>query len=204
MVDRVSALDAVFEPGLLGVTPLGDPGIRLRQIRNLRILQIATWPDSVGRLSAAFMDAPGGVPAPGPGAWVRWGGGRLARVEPLKWWLVGTGDESSGVVAPEFSPEIAVGLDLSHSRTGIRISGPRTAELLMRFMAIDLRADSFSPGSIATGLFDHVAATVLCDDADGGLQFDLLFPRTFAESCWLELVEAAAQFGVELLPEGGR
>ena len=204
MVDRVSALDAVFEPGLLGVTPEGGPGVRLQQIRNLRIFQFAAWPDSVGRLSAAFMDAPGGARAPEPGAWVSWGGGRLARVEPLKWWLIDTGDVMSGVVAPEFALDIAVGLDFSHSRTGIRISGPLAAELLMRFMAIDLRADSFSPGSIATGLFDHVAATVLCHDTDGGLQFDLLLPRTFAESCWLELVEAAAQFGAELLPEGGR
>ena len=210
MIDRVSALDAIYEPGFVGLTSAGGPGVRLQQIRDLRIFQVGAWPDCIGRVRAAFTEALGGTPDPGPGAWVGWGkDGRLARVEPLKWWLIAAGDAASGDAAfgdalPEFAPDVAVGLDLSHSRTGIRISGPSTAELLMRFMAIDFRAASFSRGSIATGSFDHVAATVLRHDTDGSLQFDLLLPRTFAESCWLELVEAAARFGAEVLPSGGR
>ncbi len=205
MVERVSALAAVYEPGAAGSIPEGGPRVRLREIRNLRISQIAAWPNTMESVGEALSAAAGGAPAPGPGASVPWGAGcRLARIEPLKWWLIQSGDAAGDQPAlPEIPPGSAVGLDLSHSRTGIRISGSSAAELVMRFMAVDLRPGRFPKGAVASGLFDHVSATVLRSDEEEGPGYDLLLPRTFAESCWLELVEAAARFGAEVFPGEG-
>ena len=203
MVERVSALAAVYRAGTAGQIPEGGPHVRLKEIRDLRIRQIAAWPDTVARVRDALASASGG--APGPGSWMPWGSrARLVRVEPLKWWLMKSGAKAvGGPAVPALPSNAAMGLDLSHSRTGIRVTGPSAAPLLMRFMAVDLRGTRFAHGAVATGLFDHVSATVLRDDAGNGPGYDLLLPRTFAESCWLELVEAAERFGVEILPGDG-
>ena len=205
MVERVSALAAVYRSGVAGQIPESGPRVRLREIKDLRIAQIAAWPDTFTRVQEALVSAPGGGPAPRPGSWVPWGSrARLACVEPLKWWLMESGEEvTDSPAVPEFPSDVAMGLDLSHSRSGIRVTGPAASQLLMRFMAVDLRAKDFGHGSVATGLFDHVSATVLRDDAGDVPGYDLLLPRTFSESCWLELVEAAERFGAEILPGDG-
>ena len=205
MVERVSALAAVYRLGVAGQIPESGPCVRLREIRDLRIAQIAAWPDTFTRVQEALASALGGGSAPRPGSWVPWGSrARLARVEPLKWWLMESGEEAAnGPAPPELPSDAAMGLDLSHSRTGIRVTGPAAAQLLMRFMAVNLRGTSFAHGAVATGMFDHVSATVLRDDAENGPGYDLLLPRTFSESCWLELVEAAERFGAEILPADG-
>ena len=205
MVERVSALAAVYQPGIVGeILEDVGPRVRLRETRDLCIMQIAAWPETLEHVREALSAALAGAAAPGFGKWVPWGAdGRLVRVEPLKWWLMGSEEVASDPALPDLLPGAAVELDLSHSRTGIRITGPSAAELVMRFMSVDLRAGSFPNGAVATGLFDHVAATVLRDDGENEAGYELLLPRTFAESCWPELVEAAGRFGAEILPSDG-
>jgi len=132
---------------------------------------------------------------PQPGRSIRWGKGRLLRVELLKWWIVETstqgleGIESSGV---------GVVLDLSYSRTGIRIAGPGAADLVNRYLAVDLSGRHFPEGAVATGKFDHISGTVMRHGERKSAAFDLYVPRSFAASFWPELVETATQFGVEI------
>lgn len=205
MVERVSALAAVYRAGVAGPVAESGPRVRLEEIRDLRIAQIAAWPDTFARVEEALSSALGGVSAPGPGSWVPWGArARLLRVEPLRWWVMEADKAAADRPAvPDLPSDAAMGLDLSHSRTGIRVTGPSADQLLMRFMAVDLRSTSFAHGAVATGLFDHVSATVLRDDTGEGPGYDLLLPRTFAESCWLELFEAAERFGAETVPGDG-
>ncbi len=204
MVERVSALAAVYEPGTAGSVSAEGPRVRLREIRGLRIAQIAVWPESLERVRTLLAAANGGRPPPGPGRWIPWGSGAGAcvlRVEPLKWWLLGTAAAlREAPPPPELAPGDGAGLDLSHARTGIRIGGPQAAELLMRFMPLDLRPAQFSRGAAATGQFGHGSAVVLRVDRQGKPEYRLLLHRSYAEFGWTELVESAAQFGCEILP----
>lgn len=194
MAERVSALAQVYQPGSHGREEGGDAGIRLRAIQSQSIWQVASWPDTLVAAGGWLAALGGSEKAPGPGQWTAWGNGRLARVEPLKWWTLGAAQEAV-VRLSDIDPALAVALDLSHAYVPVRIEGESAAELLNRFMAVDLSQRSFPSGSVASGLFDHLSVTVLRDKE----VFEVLFPRTYAQYLWEELVETAGQFGVDVL-----
>ncbi|MBT5980063.1 MAG: hypothetical protein HOG65_02320 [Acidiferrobacteraceae bacterium] len=85
-------------------------------------------------------------------------------------------------------------LDLSHSRTHIRISGPEASTCLNRFIPIDLRESHFTDGQVASSGFHHVGVTLWRSPT--GL--DLFVPRGFALSLWEMLLETAEQFGLDI------
>ncbi len=172
MVERTSALEGHYETGRFGAT--GNPGVALREVRDLILWQVAAWPDSAERVAEIAADAAGS-------------NGMLLHVEPLKWWLVGT-------APPELSEDQGAVLDLSHSRTHVRISGPAAATLLNRHLPLDFREASFPIGTVASTAFHHVGVTLWRSEKG----YELLLPRGFALSLWQMLRESAAQFGYEV------
>lgn len=198
MADRVSALAANYETGQFGHIGNEGPGVVLAEMRDPRIVQIAAWPETLQEVGSWAAELGGAETAPGPGGSTPWSGGRLARVEPLKWWAIGAGEEDSQSLF-EIRSESGAALDLSHSRTVIRAAGRDAAALINRYLAVDLSEGAFPVGAVATGLFDHLSATVLRTGSDSEIAFDLFVVRTFGESFWEELVETAHQFGVEVV-----
>lgn len=171
---RVSALAGHYRTSRFEVE--GECGVMLTEVRDLCLHQMAAWPDTlgeVGQLAAAQAETEQGD---------------LLRVEPLKWWLVGCS-------AVELTAEQGAVLDLSHSRVQIRVSGERAADLLNRFLPLDLREAAFPVGSVASTGFHHVGVTLWRSDAG----YELFLPRGFALSLWELLRESAVQFGVEVV-----
>lgn len=199
MAERQSALAGGWLPEIPGGERQSGAGIVMREVPNLRLLQVAAWPGTLAAVGGRLGAAAGSV-APGPLRWVRWGeAGRLVRVEPLRWWLLwaGADDKLPNPALPELDSETAVCLDLSHSRTWIELGGAAVPDLLCRFLSIDFRPARFPAGAAASGRFGHVSATVLRGGGSGEL-WDLLLPRSYAAFCWAELVDAAGQFGLEI------
>lgn len=187
MVDRVSALSGHYRPGQYG--DAARVGVFLEEIPGLVLHQVAAWPesmDAVGKALARLIGARADAAA-GPGAATAGDGGAMLRIEPMKWWLL-------GVEAPEFDAARAVTLDLSHSRTRVRVSGDDAAEFLNRHLPLDLREAAFPVGSVASSATHHVGVT-LWSSAEG---YELFIPRGFALSLWEGFVESAAQFGLDV------
>ena len=188
MARRVSALHGHRIPGRIG--PAGKPGVVLREIPDLRLHEIAAWPDTLARVGEKAAREAGLKSAPGPGAAFATDGmatGALLRVEPLIWWRLG------GEI-PHLAPEQGTTLDLSHSRTHVRITGPRAATLLNRHLPLDLRRASFPEGAVASSALHHVGVT-LWHSPQG---YELFLPRGFALSIWEVLLQTACQFGAEI------
>lgn len=194
MAERISALAQVYEPGRHGRAE-GEAGARLQALPAASLWQVAAWPEALAACGGWLAALGGASAAPGPGCWVPWGGGRLARVEPLKWWILGPVPETAARVG-EIDHALGAALDLSHAQVPVRVEGKDASALVTRFMAIDLSSRAFPSGSIASGLFDHISVTVLRD----GDALEVLFPRSFAQCLWEEMVETAGQFGAEVLP----
>lgn len=187
-VQRISALSGHYSTGKTGeVSADGSAGIVLENIEGLVLYQAAGWADTMGMVGVQIAKVAKAVSAPGPGQAVVGKRGVLLRVEPMKWWLI-------GVAAPEVSPEHGTTLDLSHSRTQIRISGPHAGEFLNRFLPLDLREKAFPQGSVASSVIHHVGVTLW--HANG--HYDLFVPRGFALFVWEGLVDVARQFGLEI------
>ncbi|MGB5706065.1 MAG: hypothetical protein WBM41_04490 [Arenicellales bacterium] len=186
MVDRISALDGHYQSGRFGTD--GDTDVGLQLIRDLQLQQVAAWPDTIKKAADAAAKAAGADEAPAPGKAISGERGAILRSEPLKWWLVGVDsmqiDSGQGAV-----------LDLSHSRTQIRITGPKSTTLLNRLLPLDLRDTNFREGAVASSAMHHVGVT-LWHSASG---YELFIPRGFALSIWEILFESALQFGVEVV-----
>ena len=184
---RVSALHG-HDAGAAGEA--GEAGVVLREVRDLRLHQIAAWPDTLTLVAEKAATAAGVKTAPtfGAGAANAATQSALLRVEPLKWWLLG------GQV-PQLNPDHGTTLDLSHSRTHLRITGKQAAPLLNRHLPLDLREASFAEGTVASSALHHVGVT-LWRSQQG---YELFIPRGFALSVWEVLLQTAAQFGVEVV-----
>lgn len=185
MVDRVSALAGHNEPAHLGDP--GKTGVTLREPANLVLHQVGAWQDSIEEVGQALAKLIGADAVAGPCSAVTGSKGSMLRIEPMKWWLF-------GVEAPAFDAQKAVTLDLSHSRTHIRVSGDDAVEFLNRHFPLDLRAASFPIGAVASSATHHVGVT-LWHSQDG---YELFMPRGFALSIWEGFVASAQQFGVDI------
>ena len=186
MVKRASALAAHYPVGRHGEP--GDPGVILEEIRDLELHQIAAWPDTVDQVSKIAAETVDSDGAPGPLNARVGSKGVLLRIEPLKWWVY-------GAEPPAIDPETGNTLDVSHSRTHIRITGPDAAEFLNRHYPLDLREASFPVGAVASSFTHHVGCT-LWRSEEG---YELFIPRGFAMTLWEGFVESAEQFGLQII-----
>jgi methylglutamate dehydrogenase subunit D len=188
ILPRASALEGHVASGHYGLED--QTGVVFEECKNLVLFQIAAWPDSLSRVSALATDVAGAPEVPGPGKAIAGDNATLLRIEPLKFWMLGS-------AAPELRTEEGATLDLSHSRTHLKVSGVQAATLLNRFLPLDFREASFQPGSVASTAFHHVGITLWRSEAG----YEMFLPRGFALSLWELLRDGAAQFGYDIVTE---
>ena len=185
MLNRKSA---IIEKYNIGKYPFEDNiKIIFSENRNLTIQQIAAWPDEISNIEKLLSDKLGlqqnidfnrGEILNNNSVW---------RMEPSKWWLLGTSIE-----VPE---NLGTSLELSHAFTSISIEGKKSDILLNRHLPLDLRLDSFSLHSSASSAIHHVSVKLFRISEK---EFRLFIPRGFALSIWEILIETASQFGYEI------
>ena len=111
----------------------------------------------------------------------------LWRMEPLKWWLLG-----STINLPE---NLGTSLELSHAFTSIKVGGETSEILLNRHLPLDLRLKNFPIHSSASSAIHHVSVKLF---RISDKEFNFFIPRGFALSIWEILLESASQFGYEI------
>ena len=186
MAERLSALADNYPVGRFGAD--GAEGVQLQEVPDLVLTQVGAWPDTLAEVGARLASHVGAEAAPKPCRSVSGPNGVLLRVEPLKWWIL-DGD------APQMTTQQGATLDLSHSRTRVRVSGPDAAALINRHLPLDLRASSFPVGAIGSTAFHYVGVT-LWRSEEG---YELFFPRGYALTLWEMLLESAGQFGARVI-----
>lgn len=199
MPEGRSALQGVRKPGRFGAPVADGPWVTVREVRGLTIVEVAGWPDTfpgvVSALPAAIRcpvsDRFGVASASGDTA-VFWTG-------PERLWVV-TPDRAVGErLERAFDDDRAVCVDLTHSRTILRIAGPKTRSLLAKGLPIDLHPREFPAGGVALGAIHHMGVAVHLRDTADGTTFDLYVGRSHALCLWEWLAESAAEFGYEVL-----
>jgi sarcosine oxidase subunit gamma len=94
--------------------------------------------------------------------------------------------------------DVATVSDLSGGYWMLRLTGPRIRDTFARFVPIDLHAREFQPGAAASTVASHIPLTLwrLPDGAEGHPVFEVVVPRSLAESFCHVLAESAAEFGL--------
>ena len=181
----ISALNQSYQNGIFGKK--NKKGVVLLEVQDLILYQVAAWPETLSYVGTKLAKACNLKEYPLASKALNGFQVAMLRIEPLKWWIIG-GE------AVELSSEEGSILDLSHSRTHIRVSGNEAISLLNRHIPIDLREISFPLNSVASTAFHHCSVT-LWRSKNG---YELFLPRAFALSLWEVLLESAAQFGYEI------
>lgn len=175
-----------------GAVSAGRAGVRLASLPRGSLWQVACWPDAYEGVGGALGEALG-CEGPAPGRIAIGSEDRLLiRVEPLKWWIIGP-DGADCPVTP--GPDQGAWLAMSHDQAGIAVEGEEAAELLKRFVSIDLRERSFPDLSYATTLAHHMITRVLRRDRDGVPRYEVLVMRSYADDLHGLLAEHLALFG---------
>ena len=193
MLEKLSALASHYHTGTAGDIGAAGPGVTLHEIRDAGLWQVSGWPGTMDDVGKRLAGIAGVDAAPGPLKSAKGAKGTLIRVQPFVWWLT-RADAATAAQAMEIDAEQGTSLDLSHSRTVIRIEGPRARDLLNRGMSTDLRPASFPEGAFTGGAIHLVSVNL--HHHDGG--YDLYMPRGFAVTLWEFLTETAAQWGYEV------
>ena len=184
MLNRNSA---IIEKYKIGKYPFEENiEIIFSENRNLIIQQIAAWPDEISNLEKLFADKLGSQPVDFNRG-ENFKNNSLWRMEPSKWWMIG-----STIEVPE---NVGTSLELSHAFTSITIEGEKSDVLLNRHLPLDLRLDNFPINSSASSAIHHVSVKLF---RIYNKEFRLLIPRGFALSIWEILLESASQFGYEI------
>lgn len=179
---RESALAGHMQTGHFGNAAAG---VSIAEIRDLTLWQLAVWPDSLEATAMSVAQNCGLSGFPGFGEVSGDSATAMLRIEPLKFWLFGTSLQSEDSAR-------SVILDLSHSRTHFRLTGPQAAAVLNSFLPLDLRPGSFPVNRVASSAMHHVGVTLWHSEAG----YELLVPRGFAVSVWELLFETSLQYGL--------
>ena len=187
---EVSSLQMVLRAGRGGEP--GVVGVKIAERRDLSIVQVSAIPGAAAD-RATIESAIGAVlPAAGKTAVGR---GTALWVGPERWFVIAPG---RAALADELE-KIAGGLaitDLSHSRTVLRLSGPKLRDVIAQGCAVDLHPRAAKAGDcFVTSVARHSALLHLVDDTTA----DIYVYRSFGQDLIEWLLEAAAPYGYEIV-----
>lgn len=195
ILQRRSALESVYKPGRFGAAA-AKPGIIIAERRGLTLVHVEHRDNDAA--SPLALSGALGSSLPPAGHSAAKGDVRAIWLGPSRW-LVTAPDGKHGALAASLgaaAPDTAIN-DVSSSRTVLRLSGPNVRDVLAAGCPLDLDAKVFTPGTAAGSLFDHFTVTLDCIDTD---IIDVYVARGYAVSFWEALLDAGAEYGVEVQP----
>ncbi|PSH69848.1 sarcosine oxidase subunit gamma [Phyllobacterium brassicacearum] len=191
MAEPQSPLGANFVPGNHGNAAAGI-GVTLRERKGLSVIQVTAWRDAIPAMLTAIGSATGLALQNKPGLGRVAGEKSVFGFAPGRYFVVSATPDLETRLRSVISPELGTIIDLTHGRTVIRVSGPRSEWVLSKLFAIDFSEHAFPIGSGRATLHHDIHANIQRIDDES---FDLYVFRTFARSFWLTLGHAAEEVG---------
>lgn len=179
-------------------TANGSIGVRLGARTLSGVTLIGTWPDGAAALEHALGAALGAAPLR-IGQTQSVAAGLLLRIGPEEFMLVSpSGSDGSPALRAAIAADVGSVTDLGHARCRIDIDGERCRDALGKLFALDLRTSAFLPGQVRLTGHHHVACMLHRRGLD---RFDLYVPSSYAADQLSTLIDAAREYGVQLLAQ---
>ncbi len=195
MLERQSALaEALLQDGRDG--PGNARRLRLGEVRGWALVQVAAFAVTLAELERAVrplvgVDLPANI-----GTAAAAGDRRLLKTGPEQFWIVGPEQDSLAAdLSAAVAPTVGAVTPLSHSRTRLFVEGSDARALLATGIPLDFHPDVFRVGQFAlTGL--HHTPVLVHRTVES--RYELYSMRTFAQSVWDWLTDAALPFGYDV------
>jgi heterotetrameric sarcosine oxidase gamma subunit len=113
---------------------------------------------------------------------------------PGEWLLLGAPGSAPALLAG--LPGSALGVDLTHGRALVRLTGADSPRLLAKICAIDLRGRVRPDGSALRTTVAKVVTDLVRDDVDGVRSYLLHCERSSGQYFWDALIDSGAEFDV--------
>jgi heterotetrameric sarcosine oxidase gamma subunit len=191
MAESQSPLGRTFILGAHGNSAAGI-GLTLRERKNLSISQVTAWTDKIPIVLTAIGSATGLVLQHKPGLGRVAGEKSVFGFAPGRYFVVSATPDLETRLRSAISSELGTIVDLTHGRTVIRISGPRSEWILSKLFAIDFSEHAFPIAYGRATLHHDIHANIQRVDDE---TFDVYVFRTFARSFWQTLGHAAEEVG---------
>lgn len=176
----------------LAPAPAGGSDVVLTEVRPLSVLQVRAWPDSLSIVEGLIADIAGSA-APAVGCATANDEVCVAAVAPGCFIIAAGALDLAATFGTALPPGEAAVTDLSHGRAMLRLQGERAAAVLTKCLALDLDMSVFPPGRAAATAI-HNIDVLLHRRADSA--FDLLVPRSLAESLAEWILDAGLEYGI--------
>lgn len=179
-------LDA--SPGVFGRN-ITAPGVSLTERRGMYLAQVSAFPGGEAALAVAVRDKLGLTLD------ARANRASVARDAVALWlgpqrWLIEA--KAAFSVAGD---QIAF-VELDHARCVVRLSGPNARDVLAKGCQLDLHPVAFTAGACAQTTLFHTMTLI---HAVADATFDVYVPRSFGQSFWEQLTDAAGEFGYRVV-----
>ena len=195
MLERQSALVEALRQG--GRDGAGRArGLRLGEVRGWSLVQVAAFASTLAELEQAVRPLLGGGLPARIGEVAMAGEHRLFKTGPEQFWIVGPeGDALTSGLQAAVAPLVGAVTPLSHSRTRMFVEGSAARELLAKGVPLDFHPDVFRVGQFALTGLHHTPVLLHRSDEN---RYELYAMRTFAQSVWDWLIDAALPFGYDV------
>ncbi|MER9232394.1 sarcosine oxidase subunit gamma [Mesorhizobium sp. M0622] len=176
-----------------------EAGVSLTEIRNFDLIQMMARRGKAADLAKAAQ-ARFGVAAPDAPKTISASDVTLIWSGPDQFLALSKGGKHAMEPLSQALSQFASLSDQSHARVLITISGEKAHAMLAKLSSIDLHPAAFPVGAAAATSIDHTSVNLWRgnDQPDGQAVFNLLVFATFAESLWHTMLDAAAEYGVEI------
>jgi heterotetrameric sarcosine oxidase gamma subunit len=166
--------------------------LRLSELRGWHLLQLGVFAQSeLAQAVRAMLDTalPQRPQQPAQGK------ARVYRIAQDQYWVVTCDATLPGQLLAAIAQDIGTVTSLSHARVRVRVSGAPARSMLAGVLAVDLHPTRFKVGeALQTGMH-HLPVLVERTDEDS---YEFYFLRTFAQTLWEWLTDAALRYGYDL------
>jgi methylglutamate dehydrogenase subunit D len=193
------ALAGILKPGRHGAAE-GPPGVALAERTGLQIASLAARKGQDEALAAAIR-ASWGLDLPASPR--RVGDARLSLLWSGAGQFLAVAEGWDGDLERSLRERLrhlAAITDQSHGRVVLRLAGARARDVLAKGVPIDLHPSVFRPGDTAMTLAGHIGVQIW--QVDDQPTYDISAFRGFAGSLYGWLVEAGAEYGIDVGAQG--
>lgn len=177
----------------------GGRRLRLSEVRGWHLAQLAVFADHRGEFEEHVRACCGADLPVELYRDVTSGDSHLIRITQHQYWWIAARGDSMIRLARELPAAAGTVTMLSAGRVRLRITGPQARDVLARGISLDLHPAVFQVGRGAqTGL--HHTGVFL--ERVGDDSYEIYVQRTYAESIWEWLIDAALPFGYDVAVEG--